>query len=343
MSIELRVVRHAQALSEHGSFSRAAEALGIAQPTLSRSIKELEDALGMQLFSRHRFGVEPTDFGHLFLQQAAMVVAQVADLEREIALAKGLQKGELSVGFGPYAAEVLAPGCLRHFASAHPSVGLRIQVDTLETLGRVLRGRTADLIVGEATTLEDDDAIEIIARLPSIRAYIVARAGHPLASQPVVSIHDALRFPFVQVARLPPRVLKPILSSRQSPKDGGAFPALPFPAIECPSVPLAISAIAASDAVMLASLGMVRREMERRQVVPILHEPWMRSDWAIMRLRKRTLGPAAMAFAHELQRVHDNALAEDAVLTERWAATVGRSTKVRPTTNKGSRRRSSAA
>jgi DNA-binding transcriptional LysR family regulator len=315
--LDLRLIHQAQALAQHGSFSRAADALDIAQPTLSRSIRQLEDGLGLRLFSRHRFGVEPTDFGNVFLQQAAMVVAQVADLEREAALAKGLQAGELSVGFGPYAAEALVPDCLRRFASAYPAVRVRIQVDALDVLARALRARTADVVVGEGTFLESDEACEIIARLPPLRAYLMARAGHPLASLSSVSMSDAFDYPFVQISRLPPRALRPILAMRRAPKPGSRPP--PFPAIECPTVPLGVSAIVESNALMVATLGMVRRELESRRVVPIVHESWMQSDWAIARLRRRTLGPAATAFVGELHRVHTAVQTEDALLSKRFA------------------------
>jgi DNA-binding transcriptional LysR family regulator len=318
MTLDLRLIRQAQALSQQGSFSRAAGVLGIAQPTLSRNIKDLEDELGLKLFSRHRYGVAPTDFGNLFLQQAAMVVAQVADLEREVALAKGLNKGELSVAFGPYAAEALLPKCLRRFASAHPSVRLRIQVDALETLGRSLRARSADIVVGEASVLEVDEAIEVVARLTPVRAYVMARSGHPLAASANVSMADVLDYPFVQIARLPLRVLKPILTGRRAPKAKGPT-TLPFPAIECPTVPLGVAAIIDSNALMLASLAMLRRELNGGRVVPVLHEPWMRSDWAIMRLRGRTLGPAATAFVGELHRAHDALQSEESTLGRRWA------------------------
>ena len=62
MQIDVRSVRHAQALAQHGSISRAAAALGIAQPTLSRSIRDLEIRVGLPLFTRHRHGVQATDF-----------------------------------------------------------------------------------------------------------------------------------------------------------------------------------------------------------------------------------------------------------------------------------------
>ena len=101
----------------------------IARPTACPSTFA---SSGLPLFARNRHGAEPTDFGYLFLQQAAAVSAQVADLEREVALAKGLHKGELAIGFGPYAAELLLPHALPRFVSAHPALRVRIQVDSLE-------------------------------------------------------------------------------------------------------------------------------------------------------------------------------------------------------------------
>lgn len=98
----------------------------------------------------------------------------------------------------------------------------------------------------------------------------------------------------------------------------GRTTAVPFPAIECPTVPLGIGAIVQSDAVMLATLGMVRRELHTGLVAPLLHEAWMRSDWAIMRLRNRPLGAAAMDFVGELRREHEAARKEDAALCKRW-------------------------
>ena len=330
MQIDLRQLRHAQALASHGSFTRAAAALNIAQPTLSRSITELEARLGLALFTRQRTGVEPTDFGLVFLQQAAQVVAQAADLEREVAFAKGLQAGEVSIGFGPYAYEALAPACLQHFAASHPQVRLRMQIDAPDVLARHLRNRTCDLIVAEASVVETDDALEIVDRLAPLAACLVARAGHPLAAAPEVSLADALDYPFVQIVRLPPRMLKPMLAKRRT-RRSSAGPLPPFPAIECPTVPLAVRAVLGTDAVAIVSLGMVRPELEQGRIVPLLHEPWMRSDWGIMRLRMRTLGPAATALLGELQRAHAAVIDEQAELALRWGKRPALPSQRRPT------------
>lgn len=317
MTLDIRSIRHAVALADHGSFSRAADALGIAQPTLSRSIRDLEAEVGLPLFSRHRWGAEPTDFGYMFLQQAALVAGQLVDLEREVALAKGLHKGELAVGFGPYAAELLVTDALPRFASAHPAVRVRIQVDALEALGRSLRMRALDLVIGESTILADDESIELVERLaPPIPAHVFVRAGHPLQSRSTVTLRDVLDYPLLQISRLPPRVLKPVMAARTPPARHGKE--LPLPALECPFVSLGMATVAGSDAAVIAALGMAKQDLAKGRVVPILHEPWMRSDWSIMRLRKRSLGPTATKFIAQLQESHRRAVAEDAVLTKRW-------------------------
>ena len=77
--------------------------------------------------------------------------------------------------------------------------------------------------------------------LAPIRGWVFVRSGHPLASRPGVTLTDLLDFPFAQVVMLPPRLLKPMLAARR-PQAGG--PALPFPALECATVRLAIGAVA---------------------------------------------------------------------------------------------------
>ena len=314
MSIDLRLIRYATALAEHGSFTRAAEALDIAQPTLSRGIRDLEAAVGLPLFVRTPHGVEPTDFGYVFLQQGSAVSAQFADLEREVALAKGGHKGELAIGIGPYAAELLLPHALPRFMDAHPGVRVRLQVESMEVLGRALKQRALDVVIGEGTVLDDDESVEVFERLAPIPACLFARAGHPMTTRPV-GLRDLLAYPLIQVSRLPPRVLKPLLDALG---EGAATLPHPVPAVDCPTVPLAAAAVAGSNALMLASLGMLKRELAAGRLVPVLREDWMRSDWAFMKLRHRSLATPATAFLAMLREAHDVAVSEHAALEEQW-------------------------
>jgi len=318
VKIKLHLLRQAHALKAHGSFSRAAAALNLSQPALSQGIKELEAQVGLQLFVRSRSGPELTDFGRVFMQHAEELVSGAADLEREVALAKGLATGELSVGAGAYVMTTLVPSCAPVFVAAHPGVRLRILMDSPSEVARLVRTRALDLGVAEASVLEKDDNLEIVARLAPMAGYVVVRAGHPLTAKKQVSLADVLDFPFAQVVMLPPRVLKPILASRSTRRPGSGTPPVPFPAIECPTLQLATDIVARSDAFTFASLGTVRAELARRQIVPLLHEPWMYNEWAIARMRRRTMSPAMTAFATELTRAHRHALREEDRLRDRW-------------------------
>jgi DNA-binding transcriptional LysR family regulator len=303
MAIDLRFIRHAAALAEHGSFSRAAEALGIGQPTLSRSIRELESQIGLTLFTRASRGVSPTDFGYLFLKQAALVSGQVQDLEREVALAKGLHSGELAVGFGPYPYNLLFPPALPRFMACQPALRLRVQVDSLEVLGHALRQRTLDLVVGERSILEGDESIEAFESLAPLKAYLFVRAGHPLAARKV------------QISRLPPRALKAFLEARSR---AGISDDRPIPAVDCPTVEAGTAAVLGSDAFMMASLGMMKPELVARRVVALVREDWMVTNWSFMRLRHRSPSPAAEAFLELLRAAHRQRLEEDAAIESQW-------------------------
>ena len=318
MKIKLHLLRQAHALTAHGSFSRAAAALNLSQPALSQGIKELEQQVGLQLFVRSRSGLELTDFGRVFMQHAEELISGAADLEREVALAKGLATGELSVGAGPYVMETLAPTCVPAFAAAHPGVRLRILMDSPSVLARLVRTRAVDLGVAESSVLGSDDNVEVVARLAPLAGYIVVRAGHPLTTRMPIKLADVLEYPFAQVVMLPPRILKPILASRHVAAPRSGAPRVPFPAIECPTLRLAIEIVASSDAFTLATLGMVRAELEGRRVVPLLHESWMHSEWAVVRLRKRAMSPAMTAFVEGMERAQRAVVREDERLRERW-------------------------
>ncbi len=80
--IELRLIQHAMALGKARNFARAAGALNLTQPSLSRSIATLERDLGVRLFDRGRTGVEPTVYGRVLLAQGQGLLGGEAELRR---------------------------------------------------------------------------------------------------------------------------------------------------------------------------------------------------------------------------------------------------------------------
>ncbi len=100
MDFDLRLLRHARALAEEGSYARAARSLHLTQPALTRSIQELERRTGLKLFDRDSKRVGPTDLGRLFLAHARELLGRAEALDREVATMRGAGTGSLVVGSG---------------------------------------------------------------------------------------------------------------------------------------------------------------------------------------------------------------------------------------------------
>ena len=104
--IDLKQLHYAITLAKHGNYARAAEALDMSQPALSRSISGFEATLGVMLFNRTRKGVEPTAFGERLLARGETLLTGARELERDLVLMQGLDLGVLQIGAGPYPADM---------------------------------------------------------------------------------------------------------------------------------------------------------------------------------------------------------------------------------------------
>jgi DNA-binding transcriptional LysR family regulator len=128
MSVELRHLRYFIAVAEEGHITRASERLGMQQPPLSQQIKALEHYLGVQLFYRKARGVELTDAGAAFLDDARRTLAM---LERAVETTRRTDRGEqgqLCVGFTPTAPfHPFVQTMIRGFRDTYPMVALTLE------------------------------------------------------------------------------------------------------------------------------------------------------------------------------------------------------------------------
>jgi LysR family hydrogen peroxide-inducible transcriptional activator len=132
------------ALKAHGGFVRAADAVGVTQPTLSAGIKELEALLGAPLVDRSRAGAVLTRAGEEAANRAAILLSEVDDLVRAVRGEAAPLAGNFRLGAIPTIAPFLLPSALSAIKSRYPHVRLVLREDLTARLVDALRTRTLD-------------------------------------------------------------------------------------------------------------------------------------------------------------------------------------------------------
>ena len=124
--MNLNHLRHLIALAEHQSFRKAADALCLTQPALSRSIQALEHELDVRLIDRDGKRNTLTAYGQQVVSRARRIVFEARELQRGITLLKDGELGTIGIGFGPTPASILMTPFLIQMASHHPKVQVKL-------------------------------------------------------------------------------------------------------------------------------------------------------------------------------------------------------------------------
>ncbi|MFZ4120338.1 MAG: LysR substrate-binding domain-containing protein [Caulobacterales bacterium] len=143
----LRQLQFLAALAAHGGFVKAAEAVGVAQPSLSAGIKELEAVLGVSLVDRTRAGAVLTPAGQEAAARAASILTDVEELARALRGAGAPLTGPFRLGAIPTIAPFLLPRALPLLRANCPELQLQLREETTARLVEALRARTLDAAV----------------------------------------------------------------------------------------------------------------------------------------------------------------------------------------------------
>jgi DNA-binding transcriptional LysR family regulator len=125
--MELRQLRYVDAVATHLHFTRAAAAIGVAQPALSHQIKRLEQELGVELFHRSRGGVRLTEAGQTLLPRIRRALSELDAGREEIGALTGLQTGRVRLGAMQALGTLDLPRVLAEFHLSHPGVEVMLQ------------------------------------------------------------------------------------------------------------------------------------------------------------------------------------------------------------------------
>lgn len=173
-----RALLYLKAVADHGSFTRAAEALRVSQPALSQQIRELEQRMGVRLLDRSGRVVRATDVGQAYLGHVRRALDELEAGERAIRDVQDLSCGELRLGFAPAFALYLLGPVIRRYRALYPGVSLTVTEMTQTDIEQALCADALDvgLAFGEAIT----DEVEAIP-LHAERLALLVGEDHPAA------------------------------------------------------------------------------------------------------------------------------------------------------------------
>lgn len=174
-----------------GSFSRAAEALGVSQPSVSNQINALETALGLRLLNRRSTPQTLTDAGRDIYTRARLVLTRMADLESSAKDFGALRKGSLRVGFS---SPRIALRSIARFMDQYPQVSVATRTGNTESLRKDVLDCTID--VGIFSLAEPDPLLSCTC-LGKHRLQLLSLAQDNCGSLGPVSMADASKMPLI--------------------------------------------------------------------------------------------------------------------------------------------------
>ncbi len=177
--MEVHQLAYFESVSRHLHFTRAAEELNVAQPSVSQQIRKLEHELGTPLFHRMKRNVTLTEAGTLFLRHTRAILQQLEEARVEVQELSGLRKGTLAVGAPPSVGTHLFPRALAAFSRQHPGIALTFREGGSRTLLQLLEDGDLDLAVVIQPIRHP--ALETLPLLEEELLLAVPRE-HPLAS-----------------------------------------------------------------------------------------------------------------------------------------------------------------
>lgn len=143
--MELRQLLYTLKIAEERNFSRAADKLHIAQPSLSQQLSKLEQELGVKLFQRNTSTVELTHAGASFIKHARKIMDAVEQLRQEMDDISQLRAGRVVIGSMPITGSHLLPYVLPAFKEAYPDIQVNLLEDTSLNLEKLTAGGGTDL------------------------------------------------------------------------------------------------------------------------------------------------------------------------------------------------------
>lgn len=296
MDIDLKLLNHALVLAKHRHFGRAASALKVSQPTLSRNIAALEKQLGMRVFERSRRDVTATPGGDEVLKMADELVARADALAHRMDLLRDGRGGRVRIVAGAYIDDIAVQPAAIQFIRANPSIRLEIIEREWTAALYSLMSDQADFAVFDVLALRDMPSLRVDS-LGLLQGIYFCRAGHPLLTLSNPQPADLRQYPLVtpRLSLARTSFITDMDSGAQIDERGGGV----SPSIAVSSFRSALDIVAGTDAISLGHRTQIAQGLADGRLAH-LHLPGMPRlpsvEMGVAWKRERTLPPAARAF-----------------------------------------------
>ncbi len=299
--LSVRILKNALFLAEYRNFARAAEALSISQPTLTRSIQNLEAVVGEHLFDRGKKAVIPTQAGEIVLKHARLILASSEALQEEISRHRGILEGTLSIGAGPYAGVALIPAAVGQFQQQHKQIDISADIHNWDGLPEKLMLKEFDFILVESNPEDISDDFELI-RLHKHQAFFFCRPDHPLLKKAVLKITDLSEYPLV-FPHISDR-LQVVFNKAFFPNLTAAKAAAKLNHVVSEDVAFIKATVSHSNSIGIASYPMLMPELEAGlyKMLPFII-PELCTSYNIIKRKGLSSTPTAIAFMELLVEI----------------------------------------
>lgn len=292
--MDVRQLRYFVAVANKGSFTKAADLLGIAQPSLGMQIRNLEDELRCQLLVRSSSGVQLTKSGHVLFEGAQQIISEMSDLQKRIGDAADEPQGEVKLGLTPSLAEHLLIPLIERCRQRYPKIDLSLTENMSYTLVELIEIGQLDL--GLVFDVKPTRGL-IVHRLATQSVCLLIRADGPNA--------DSSPLEFKALESMPMILPRPPNRIRALADEGALCCHIKLNvAFEMQSLSTILRLVEHGyGATLITATGSAQRISGRHLVSRPLIKPSLEHDVSLVHLEAKPLSRAEQAIAGVLKEL----------------------------------------
>jgi len=295
--MKLRDLHVLMAVVQARSMRKAAAQLNTTQPSISRSIAELEDAVGVRLLERTQQGVEPTKYGHALLEGGVAMFDDLRQAVRTIEFLADPMAGEVRIACNASLATSFLSAVIDRMSRRYPRISFHVVIREAESLHRELSDRNVDLLVARGFGELADERL-VLDSLFDDPYVVVGGAQSPWVRRRRIELAELVNEPWTLS---PPENVLGVVAREVFRASGVDYPKV---AVATAAPEMRISLLATGRFLSIFPNSILRFPSGRPEirVLPV-HVPAPPSPVGIVTLKNRTPSPVARLFVEQAREV----------------------------------------